>query len=159
MLLTRRNRSDLPATVSRWPFTGWGDINRLFDEMTRDIGLTPLLEERGFAFSPSVNISEDDSSYHVEAELPGLAEKDVEVSLANDILTIKGEKKDEKEEKSKHYVRRERVYGSFERQFTLPAEVDAEKIDAQFKNGILTVELPKSKKAKEEVRKIAIKAS
>ena len=97
---------------------------------------------------PTVDVSETDKAYEITAELPGMDEKNVEVKVANGVLTIKGEKQDEKEEKKKDYHMRERSYGSFERSFQVPDGVDADKIEANFKKGVLTVILPKSAEAK-----------
>ena len=91
--------------------------------------------------------------------MPGIDEKNVEVKLANGLLTIKGEKQDEKEEKKKDYYMRERSFGSFERTFQVPDGVDSDKIDASFKKGVLTVTLPKSVEAQKSEKKIAVKAA
>ncbi len=92
---------------------------------------------------PKVDVSETDDAIQVTADLPGMTEKDVEVSLADGHLHIRGEKQAEKEDKHKNFHRIERSYGAFERSVALPAEVDAEKVDASFKNGVLSVVLPK----------------
>ncbi|MGQ0676301.1 MAG: Hsp20/alpha crystallin family protein, partial [Rhodospirillales bacterium] len=97
-----------------------------------------------------------DQAIEVTAELPGMEEKDVELVVQDDVLTIRGEKKFEKEEKNKDYHMVERQYGSFQRSFTLPDIVDREKIAAKFDKGVLNVTLPKSAKAKERTRKIQI---
>jgi HSP20 family protein len=107
---------------------------------------------------PAVDVVEKEKEYQLLAELPGLDEKDVEVSVADDILTIKGEKKEEKEEKAKNYYVSERRYGTFQRSFQLPAGVDAEKIEANFQKGVLTVTLPKAPEALKKEKKIAIKS-
>jgi HSP20 family protein len=90
--------------------------------------------------------------------LPGLDEKNVEVKVANGVLTIKGEKQDEKEEKKKDYYMRERSFGSFERSFAVPDGVDADKIEANFKKGVLSVTLPKTQEAQKAEKKIEVKA-
>ena len=108
---------------------------------------------------PTVDISETDKAYEITAELPGMDEKNVEVKLANGLLTIKGEKQDEKEEKKKDYHMRERSYGSFERSFQVPDGVDADKIEANFKKGVLTVILPKSAEAQKAEKKITVKSA
>jgi len=110
-----------------------------------------------FPFSPKVDVSETDSAVKVTAELPGIDEKELDVSLAGDTLTIRGEKKEEKETKKKHLYRMERSYGSFQRSVPLPAEIDPDKAKASFKKGVLTLELPKSGKARKE-RKVPIAA-
>jgi HSP20 family protein len=95
----------------------------------------------------------------VTAELPGMSEADIDVKYVDGTLTIRGEKKEEKEEKKKDYYLSERRYGSFQRAFQVPNGVDADKIDAAFKNGVLTVTLPKSAGAVRNEKKIAIKKS
>lgn len=109
--------------------------------------------------SPAVDVVETDKVYEVTAELPGLDEKNVEVKVANGMLTIRGEKKEQKEDKRKDYFVSERRYGSFERRFHIPAGVDVAKIEASFKNGVLTVSLPKTAEAQAAEKSIAIKAS
>jgi len=99
-------------------------------------------------WAPRVNISEDDKEYVVEAELPGVKKEEVKVTIENGVLSISGERKAEKEEKGKKYHRVERSYGSFVRSFTLPDTSSAEKINADFKDGILKIRVPKSEKAK-----------
>jgi HSP20 family protein len=113
--------------------------------------------EASLSAAPAVDVSETDKAYEITAELPGMDEKNVEVKLANGVLTIKGEKRDEKEEKRKDYYMRERSFGSFQRSFQVPDGVDADKIEANFKNGILTVTLPKSPEAQKAEKKIAVK--
>jgi HSP20 family protein len=108
---------------------------------------------------PSVDVTEDDKGFNVTVELPGMDEKDVAVSVADRVLTIRGEKKEEKEKKDKDVYRRERAYGSFRRVMELPADVDAENIAASFKKGVLTIALPKSKEAQAKVKQIPVKAA
>jgi HSP20 family protein len=98
-------------------------------------------------WAPVVDITEDDKEYLVKAELPDIKKEDVKVSVENGDLSISGERKFEKEEKGKKYHRIERSYGSFMRTFTLPETVKADKLSAEFKDGILTVHLPKDEKA------------
>ena len=134
-------------------------INRMFEDFFTDsdrFGMRPFAE--GSAFSPSLDLSETDSEFKVSAELPGLDEKDVNVSLAHNVLTISGEKKDEHEEKTENFHRIERTYGSFKRSVALPEEVDLDNVEATFKNGVLTVVMPKTIKA-QAVKKIRVKAS
>jgi HSP20 family protein len=135
-------------------------INRMFDDFFTDFdrfAMRPFAE--GTTFSPSIDLSETDSEIKVVAELPGLGENDVNVSLAHNVLTISGEKKDEHEEKKENFHLIERSYGSFKRSLTLPEEVDPDTVEATFKNGVLTVVLAKTTKAQEEVKKIQVKAS
>jgi HSP20 family protein len=113
----------------------------------------------GGALSVSVDVAEDDKAYTITAELPGIDEKDIDVDIAEDVLTLKGEKRAEKEEKNKNHYVRERSYGAFERSFALPADVDTDKIDAKFAKGVLTVVLPKNPRAEAAKKKIAVKAA
>jgi HSP20 family protein len=145
------------------------EVDRLFDEFTRGFGRLPLSRpifkaepllryETSFGVSaPVVDVVEKEKEYQVSAELPGLEEKDVEVSVADDMLTIKGEKKEEKEEKAKNYYLSERRYGAFQRSFQLPPGVDSAKIEANFQKGVLTVTLPKTPEAQKKEKKIEIK--
>jgi HSP20 family protein len=108
------------------------------------------------AWLPSVDVFEDKESLKIVAELPGLKPEDVKITLENSTLTLRGEKKQVAEEKTERVHRYERSYGSFERSFSLPNTVDAEKVAAAFENGVLTVTLPKAEKAKP--REIAVAA-
>ena len=99
-------------------------------------------------WAPLADITEDDKEYVIKAELPDVKKEDVRVTVENGVLTISGERKFEKEEKKKKYHRIERAYGTFVRSFTLPDVADAGKVKAEFKNGVLTVHVPKSEKAK-----------
>jgi len=106
---------------------------------------------------PAVDIADTEKAYEITAELPGMDEKNVEVKLSNGVLTIKGEKNEEKEEKKKDYHLSERRYGSFQRSFTVPDGIEVDKIDATFKDGVLTVCLPKTAEAQKKEKQIAIK--
>jgi HSP20 family protein len=97
---------------------------------------------------PTADITEDDKEYLIRAELPDLRKEDVKVTVENGVLTISGERKFEKEEKQKKYHRVERAYGRFVRGFTLPDDADADGVKADFKDGMLTVHLPKNEQAK-----------
>jgi len=134
-------------------------MNDLFDDFFHGFNLTlpGALDERVGAFRPSIDVKEGEKDIVVKAELPGLEEKDIEVLLAEDALTIRGEKKEEKEDKGKNYYHLERSYGAFHRVIPLPAEVDAKKVAATFKNGVLSIVLPKTEKAKATGKKITIK--
>ncbi len=132
------------------------EMNRIFDSFNRDWGWGSFPAFTG-SFSPRMDIAENAKSFLVTAELPGMDEKDIDVSLAGDTLTIRGEKKDDREEKGEDYYYAERSYGSFNRSIPLPAEIDADKISASFKKGILTITLPKTAAAAETTKKIAVK--
>ncbi len=144
------------------------EVDRLFDSF--DVGawrfpfraaldFAPLWESAPILGAPNVDIAETEKAYKVTAELPGLDDKDIEVKISDSILTIQGEKKEEREEKKADYHLSERRYGSFQRRFALPTGVDAGKIEAQFKNGVLSVTLPKTAEAQMKEKKIAIKAA
>ena len=107
---------------------------------------------------PAIDVTETDKAYAITAELPGMDEKNVEVKVADDILTIKGEKQEEKEEKTKDYHLSERSFGSFQRAFQVPSGVDTDKIDAKFSKGVFTVTLPKSTEAQKAEKKITVKS-
>ncbi|WP_429925493.1 Hsp20/alpha crystallin family protein (plasmid) [Agrobacterium vitis] len=144
-----------------------GEIDRLFDDFMpsswrstdRSLFGRALPSLAGWAATPAVDVVEKDDTYEVTAEFPGLDEKNIEVKLSNGFLTIRGEKQEEKEERQKEYHVSERRYGSFQRSFQMPDSVDADKVEATFEKGILTVRLPKSVEAKKNERKIDIKAA
>jgi HSP20 family protein len=133
-------------------FSLHNQVNRLFDEFARGFDL-PMNGERSMAW-PSVELKEDDRRYCVEAELPGMEEKDIELLLTDNVLTIRGEKRIEKDDAKQQYS--ERFFGQFERQIPLTTEVDADAVKAKFKNGVLKVEIPKSAQAKERARRITV---
>ncbi len=135
------------------------DMNRIFDDFWRRFDLPTLgwLERAERAPSPDIDISEDDKEVRITAELPGVDETDVEVLLADQVLTIRGEKKAAREKKEKNHHLVERTYGSFERSIHIGSEVDEKRIKASFDKGVLTVTLPKTAKAKEKYRRIPIK--
>ena len=113
----------------------------------------------GALLSVDVDVAEDDKAYTITAELPGIAEKDIDVSISNDVLTLKGEKKGETEEKGKNRYVCERSYGAFQRSFALPNDALTDKIDAKFAKGVLTITLPKNPKAAPASKKINVKAA
>lgn len=136
------------------------EMDRLFDRFTTGFGMPPLPTfgfEPAFVASPAVDITEDAASFKVSAELPGMTGKDIQVSVSGDTLTIKGEKRQERDEKDKGYHLTERTYGEFQRSFILPDGVDGEKIAAEFANGVLTLTLPKTHKA--APKKIEVKTA
>lgn len=149
------------APVKREEYNPFGllrqEMNTLFDNFSRGFEMEPFMGRFG-TFSPSVDVKESDKEIKVSAELPGMEDKDIDVSLTKDSLTIKGEKKEEKEDKGKDYYRMERSYGSFTRTVPLPSEIDTEKVKAEFRKGVLTVTLPKTAKAIKDARKISVKA-
>jgi HSP20 family protein len=124
-----------------------------------DFGLNPFSDTEQWAgyYFPPVNVKEDDGHVIAEAELPGMTEKDINVTVNRDSLRISGEKKQKKETKEENYYSMESSYGSFDRFVNLPTEVDEEKTEAEFNNGVLTVKMPKSKEAKTKSKKIPVK--
>ncbi len=138
-----------------------GDIESIFDNFLSE--LSPRLVDKASSkqeFVPAINVEENDKSICVSAELPGIDEKDVEISLENGVLTIAGEKHLEKKEKDKGgYTYYESSHGTFQRQLTLNTEVDEDKVEATFKNGVLRVELPKKEEEKLKKKKIQVKSS
>ena len=119
----------------------------------------PNVRSASIEIAPAVDVAERDKEYEITAELPGLDEKNIEVKLANGVLTIRGEKNEEKEEKQKDYHLSERSYGSFMRSFQLPEGVEEGKIAASFVKGVLTVKVPKSTQALKNEKTINIKAT
>jgi HSP20 family protein len=151
---------------SLMPFSRRGDdpfallqreINRLFDD-SFGVALAPRAGNGvPTLLTPSIDVKETDKGIEIEAELPGVDEKDIQVTLEDDVLTIKGEKKLEKEESRKGYYMSERSYGSFLRTLQVPAGIDAEKVAATFAKGVLKVTLPKPAAAQAKTKKIDIK--
>ncbi|MCB8986586.1 MAG: Hsp20/alpha crystallin family protein [Ardenticatenaceae bacterium] len=159
--LIPRRRQEQETMMSRQnddPFYGlWQNVNRAFDDFFNGSDLLPFDTMKN-EFSPSLNISETDEAIEVTAELPGVSEKDVDISLSQDALTIKGEKKQEHEEKRQDYYRMERSYGSFSRVIPLPRDVvDGDKVEASFEKGVLRITLPKLEKAQHISRRIPVK--
>lgn len=136
------------------------EMNRLFDGFFRSPFETPaLVAEGGWGdFSPRLEVVEDEKGYTVSAELPGMDQKEVQLSLTENQLVLKGEKRTEKKEERKGYFYSERSFGSFERMVPFDVEIDADKAEATFKNGVLTVVLPKSARSVERARTISIKS-
>ncbi|HVN24803.1 MAG TPA: Hsp20/alpha crystallin family protein [Syntrophorhabdales bacterium] len=150
-----RREWEYPFGAFQW------EMNKLFDDFFGGLQLSPWapVEKRMSAvFTPHVDVSETDKEIKVSMELPGMDEKDVEVSLTRDTLTIKGEKKQETEDKGKDYYRMERSYGAFTRTIPLTVEVDTDKVQASFKKGVLDITLPKTARAIKETKKIPVKA-
>lgn len=139
---------------SAWPrFGGWLAEWDPFREME------PLFRKAPFGRFPPTDIDESDKDYTVSIELPGLGAEDIDLAVSENMLTVKGEKKSEREEEEKGYHLTERSYGRFERCFRLPDTVDADKIDAAFEKGVLKITLPKLPEAQKKARKISVKAT
>ena len=157
-----------PATPDVWQAFRT-EMDRAFDRFATGFGVpsfrrlldaAPALRWEGPALTlPAMDIAEDDAGYTMTAEVPGMAEKDVTVELRGDMLTIKGEKKQESERDEAEMHLSERSYGAFTRSFTLPDGVDGGAIAASFANGVLTVKLPKTKAVAPETKKIEVKSA
>ncbi len=144
------------------------EIDRLFDDFGMGPWHSPFRRgvfdvepfwrgELSWGKAPAVDIAETEKGYEITAELPGIDEKNVEVKYADGVLTVKGEKKGEKAERKENYYLSERSYGTFQRSFGVPDNVDADKVEAAFKNGVLTVTLPKTPEAQKKEKRIEIK--
>jgi HSP20 family protein len=152
-------KEDFAMTVlSRWePFREFATLqdrmNRLFRESyneNQDQSLTTS------SFAPAVDVYEDEHNVTLKIEVPGIEEKDIDVSIENNTLTVHGERKIEKEEKEENYRRVERQYGSFTRTFNLPTTVDSEKVSANYDKGVLKISLPKKAEAKPKQIKVNV---
>ena len=160
-----------PAEGGSYPLVSLRkEIDRLFDDFAmswsswpfgrRMLQDWPLQMPEMDVSIPVVDFTETDKGFKLTAELPGMEEKDIEVSVSDDVLTVKGEKREDKEESRKGYRMSERRYGMFQRSFALPAGVDAGKITAEFSKGVLAVTLPKTVEAqKKHPKKIEVKAA
>lgn len=136
------------------------NIDRLFSNFFTGSASRLMLEPWGGEdMLPAINEYEDKKAYHVSMELPGMDEKDVDVTLNEGVLTIRGEKKTDDEEKGKDFYRVERSYGSIYRTISVPVEVDESKVQACFKKGVLHIDLPKSEEAQKKIRHIDVKAA
>jgi len=147
------------TVITRWaPFREISSlqdrVNRLFHESYGPEGREEPLTSTGFA--PPVDVYEDEHSVTLKIEVPGIDEKDIDVRIENNVLTVHGERKFEKEEKEENFRRVERQYGSFTRTFTLPTTVDAEKVSANYDKGILKIALPKKAEAKPKQIKVNV---
>lgn len=146
------------SAMTRWTPTGTflttrDPFARMLDSVFGE-GLYPSEDVSNRTWMPSVNIRETEQAFFVEAELPGLTKKDIDITLENNILKLSGERRFEKDTTEESYHRVERSYGTFLRTFSLPSQVNAESVKATFKDGVLTIEVPKAEEAKP--RKIAI---
>ncbi|MDO9042304.1 MAG: Hsp20/alpha crystallin family protein [Desulfocapsaceae bacterium] len=144
-----KRRSEVPSVFS--------EMDDLLQKMWVDFPFHNLEEDTNLSWSPRLDVSETDKALEIVADLPGMDKKDINVSLDGDLLTIKGEKKEVKEKKDKHFHTIERRSGSFYRALRLPVAVESDKIDANFKDGVLTLTLPKSKEAAKKVAQIEVK--
>jgi HSP20 family protein len=152
--LQLKGTTHMQTTLTRWePIREMEDFQNRLSTL---FGRMPLRRPNGHGreeitladWMPLADITEDEKEYLIKAELPELKREDVKVTVENGVLTISGERKFEKEEKKRKFHRVERGYGTFVRSFTLPDDADGNKVKAEFKNGVLTVHLPKSEHAK-----------
>jgi HSP20 family protein len=153
----RRNQDLAPASD---PFvTLRREMDRLFDDAFRGFGFgSPAFgSTQGMAWAPSVDVRETDNGLEVHAELPGVDEKDIELTVTDGILTIRGEKKVDRDDKGEGWRLVERSRGTFVRSIALPMDVDQEKARAEFKNGVLRIALPASPEAEKKVHRIKVK--
>ena len=142
------------------------EVDRLFDQAFRGFGLSsfgsrrPLLPRmNGDILKPTLDLGATDKAYTITVEIPGVDENDVKLEIANDTLTIQGEKKQENEEKGKNFYRMERSYGSFQRVLSLPEDADQNGVTATFKKGILTVRMPRKALPETDVKQIEVKSA
>jgi len=155
MSLVRWNPTRELAT---WPSDLFGiqrEMNKMFNNFFR--GDIQDEDSAFMAWTPAVDIAEHDDEYLVKVELPGVNKDDVKITIESNVLTIRGEKKQERETKKENYHRVERNYGSFQRSFTLPSTVKSDKIDASYKDGILSISLPKAEEAKPKQIEVKVK--
>jgi HSP20 family protein len=137
------------------------DMDRLFEDFWQGDRLSLTVPESmgSMDLMPRVDETEDEKGFHVRVELPGMDQKDVDITMSDGFLTISGEKKQDEEETGKNFYRKERSFGSFRRVLQLPGDIDESKIDASFKKGVLSIELPKTEEARKKVKHISVKAA
>jgi len=162
--VTTNSRTSVPARAEpAWqPLASLREeMDRLFDNFWRGFGGgLPTRGGTSFTLSaPAIDMVEGEGEYRITAELPGIDAADVDVSVSGDVLTISGEKKQERNEKAENYFVSERSFGSFRRSLQLPQGTDPEKVSAEFSKGVLTVTLPKTPEAVRQPRKIEVKAA
>jgi HSP20 family protein len=163
-LVPWRDKSQTPATREDLydPFVSFRrEFDRMFEDFTNGLGsrMLPPMVGAWQGVTPVVDVTETDKDMVITAELPGISEKDLEVTLAGDVLTIKGEKKAEHEQKNGDAYYMERRFGSFSRSLRLPFEAKDEKVDAKYDKGVLTIRIPKPAEFRNAVRRIEVKAA
>ncbi|MFH1011913.1 MAG: Hsp20/alpha crystallin family protein, partial [bacterium] len=136
------------------PMRGWFEMSNHMNQLMNSI-FAESTESDAVPWGPAVDIAENDDNFQIVAELPGIRMDEVKISLEDHVLTVRGEKKHEVSENKRNYHRIERCYGQFQRSFTLPSSVNADKVKAEMDNGVLTISLPKAEEAK--AREIPIK--
>lgn len=125
-------------------FSPFRELEAFENQIQRMFSDFPFTRRLSGSFVPAIDMHEDDKNLYITAELPGIEKEDIKISLHNDVLTISGERKREEKKENENYYHLEMCYGAFNRSITLPVEVDSEKVEASFKNGILKIQLPKS---------------
>jgi HSP20 family protein len=154
--LSRWNRNTPERKRRRDPFTALQrEINDLFDRDFWDFGNMPSLFDEGF--SPAIDVKDHENRLEVRCDLPGVDKDDVDVTVSDNVLTVKGEKKGETEDKDGDYYRKESWSGSFQRSVQLPDSVNTEKAEAEMKNGVLTLTLPKKEEGKRKQIDVKVK--
>ncbi len=156
MSLVRWNPVRELATIPSSILNMQQEINRMFDRFFRG----GVLDDRDLfpaTWMPAVDLVEKEDEFVAKVELPGVHKDDVKITLQDNILTIRGEKKEEKESKDSNYHRLERSYGSFQRSFTLPTSVRQDKVEAEYRDGVLTITLPKAEEAKRKQIEVKVK--
>jgi HSP20 family protein len=134
-------------TIVKWRSPALSQVERRMQQLFEEPFRLPFITE-DMGWTPSVEVADTENSIDVTAELPGVSKEDVDVDLENNVLTIRGEKKQQKEEKEKEHYLFERYYGSFQRSFSLPAPVDESSVKAEFRNGVLKIHLDKAAQVK-----------
>jgi HSP20 family protein len=148
----------LMKRAGRDPLAGFGSLHETVRDMLAN---WPFGEREALSiadWTPSCDVSETPEEYRIEAELPGVKKEDLDVNVENGVLTLRGERREKKEEKAKKYHRVESSYGSFMRSFTLPDDANGEKVDADYKDGLLTVRIPRTAPKESKARKVEIKS-
>jgi len=167
-LPVKTEKTSSPTLHPLWPFESLRrEVDRLFEDFAGGIWRSPLgrsFSDIGRAWPtmstmPAVDVTETEKAFEIAAELPGMDENNIEVSVTDGVLTIKGEKQEDQEEKKKDYYLSERTYGTFQRSFEVPKGVHLDKIEANFRKGVLTVTLPKTAEAQKAEKKIAVKSA
>lgn len=166
---TEKTSTAMPGLMQPWqPFESLRrEVDRLFEDFTVNpfrlplrrpaFDLEPFWQPESWVAAPPIDFVEHDNAFEVTAELPGLDEKNIEIKLVNGVLTIKGQKEDDKVERKEDFHLRERRFGSFTRSLRVPDTVDPDKIEARFGKGVLTVTLPKTLEARKPVKRIEVK--
>jgi HSP20 family protein len=164
--LIQKRKEDIMAGLTRWEpvirWNPWKELEEMEKRLSTFFGRSPegsgeKKEAIAVAdWAPVVDITEDEKEYLIKAELPEMKREDIKINIEDDVLSISGERKYEKDEKGKKYHRVERAYGSFLRSFTLPQDADGSKVSATYKDGVLSIHLPKSEKAKPKAIEVKV---